>query len=193
MPFAPGSFDGVISVEAAFHFPSRLRFFAEAFRVLRPGGVLTFSDVPVLRFPATPRELVAGVAMLRLWGIRAQAAATPLEIERQVSAAGFDDVVTSLEGARVIGPAFRSVHARLDQSDCGSVPERLAARTMLREAEVLWDLAVLEYAIVEVAQREVGAQARGLRCPRSLDLDHAGHVAEGLARHADVPVDLDPG
>ena len=145
MPFAPGSFDGVISVEAAFHFPSRASFFAEAFRVLRPGGVLTISDVPVLRFPATPREVLAGIAMLRLWGIRAQAAATPLEIEHQVSAAGFDDVRSVLEGARVIAPAFRSVHARLDDANAGSLPERLAARTMLREAEVLWEHGVLEY------------------------------------------------
>jgi len=145
MPFAPGSFDGVISVEAAFHFPSRARFFAEAFRVLRPGGVLTISDVPVLRFPATPREVLAGVAMLRLWGIRAQAAATPLEIEHQVSAAGFDDVRSVLEGARVIAPAFRSVRARLDDASACGLPERLAARTMLREAEVLWEHGVLEY------------------------------------------------
>jgi SAM-dependent methyltransferase len=145
MPFAPGSFDGVISVEAAFHFPSRASFFAEAFRVLRPGGVLTISDVPVLRFPATPREVLAGIAMLRLWGIRARAAATPLEIEHQVSAAGFDDVRSVLEGARVIAPAFRSVHARLDDESAGGLPERLAARTMLREAEVLWEHGVLEY------------------------------------------------
>ena len=145
MPFAPGSFDGVISVEAAFHFPSRASFFAEAFRVLRPGGVLTISDVPVLRFPATPREVLAGIAMLRLWGIRAQAAATPLEIEHQVSAAGFDDVRSVLEGARVIAPAFRSVRARLDDASAGGLPERLAARTMLREAEVLWEHGVLEY------------------------------------------------
>ena len=38
LPFAAGSFDGVISVEAAFHFSSRARFFVEAFRVLRPGA-----------------------------------------------------------------------------------------------------------------------------------------------------------
>ena len=155
MPFAPESFDGVISVEAAFHFPSRAGFFAEAFRVLRPGGVLTISDVPVLRFPATPREALAGIAMLRLWGIRAQAAATPLEIEHQVSAAGFDDVTTSLEGARVIAPAFRAVHTRLQGDDAGSLPERVAARTMLHEAELLWERGVLEYLFL-VARKPSG-------------------------------------
>ena len=61
LPFAPASFDGVISVEAAFHFPSRARFFAEAYRVLRPGGVLTMSDIPIRRMPRTPAEIVAGV------------------------------------------------------------------------------------------------------------------------------------
>jgi SAM-dependent methyltransferase len=145
MPFAAESFDGVISVEAAFHFPSRPMFFAEAFRVLRPGGVLTISDVPVLRFPTSPREVLAGLAMLRLWGIRAHAAATPFEIEHHVEAAGFDDVRSSLEGERVIGPAFRSVHVRMADASAGGMPERLAARTMLREAEVLWEHGILEY------------------------------------------------
>ena len=145
MPFASESFDGVISVEAAFHFPSRPMFFAEAFRVLRPGGVLTISDVPVLRFPTSPREVLAGLAMLRLWGIRAHAAATPFEIEHQVEAAGFDELRSTLEGERVIGPAFRSVHVRLADASAGGMPERLAARTMLREAEVLWEHGILEY------------------------------------------------
>ncbi len=43
--FADAVFDVVICVEAAFHFDTRDRFLAEAFRVLRPSGSLVLSDL----------------------------------------------------------------------------------------------------------------------------------------------------
>ncbi len=151
MPFAGETFDGVISVEAAFHFPSRAAFFAEAFRVLRPGGVLTLSDVPVLRLPTAPREALAGVAMLRLWGIRRQAAATPAEIDALVRGVGFDDVRTALVGDSVIAPAFRHVTGQLARpsvrAEAGSA-QVMGARTMLHEARLLWDRGILEYLLL---------------------------------------------
>ncbi|MEP6759271.1 MAG: class I SAM-dependent methyltransferase [Actinomycetota bacterium] len=148
MPFPAASFDGVISVEAAFHFPSRAAFFAEAFRVLRPGGVLTISDVPVRRMPGTPREAIAGVAMLRLWGIRRRAAATPAQIETAVRAAGFGEVAAALEGRHVIAPAFRYVDGRLADPTLRDEAGRAkvaGAASMLREARLLWDRGILEY------------------------------------------------
>ncbi len=149
IPLQEGTVDGVISVEAAFHFPSRARFFAEAFRVLRPGGVLSMSDIPTNRLPRGPLEALAGVTQLRVWGLRRASAASAAEIEAAVRRAGFEDVRTRLVGRRVIAPALRFVRDRLERGDVDApATMRLASRVMLAQVELLWRRGMLEYALL---------------------------------------------
>jgi erythromycin 3''-O-methyltransferase len=153
MPLRNATFDGLISVEAAFHFPSRRRFFDEAFRVLRPGGLLTMSDIPTLRRPRGAREVLAAVAQLRVWGLRTSAAATPEQIADQARSAGFVDVHVELIGDRVLGPAFRFVRERIDRTR-GQVDATysLAARLMAAQAELLWTRGLIDYLLLRAAR-----------------------------------------
>ena len=148
IPLRDASVDGVISVEAAFHFPSRAAFFAEAFRILRPGGVLTMSDVPTQRMPRGPAELAAGVSQLRVWGLRTGAAETATSIARHAESAGFREVRSELVGERVIGPALRFVRRKLDHERDAPISLRLASRLMVAQVELLWRRRVIDYLLL---------------------------------------------
>jgi erythromycin 3''-O-methyltransferase len=148
IPLGDRSVDGVISVEAAFHFRSRARFFAEARRVLRPGGVLTMSDVPVTRWPRSPTEILAGLSQLRAWGLRSSGAATPEQIASVAETAGFRGVKVRLCGDRVIDPALAVIRRRLEADRDAPASMRLAARVMLAQMTMLRRRGVIEYMLL---------------------------------------------
>jgi erythromycin 3''-O-methyltransferase len=155
LPLRSASVDGVISVEAAFHFSSRARFFAEAFRVLRPGGVLTMSDVPTLRTPRTPAEVVAGLTQLRVWGLGLGAAASPGTIVDLVTRAGFTRVEARLVGEKVIAPALRFVRDRLEGDRTAPAAVRAAARIGLGQVELLWRRRLVDYLLLSAVKPDV--------------------------------------
>src|SRR5918994_1254316 len=147
MPLRDECFDGVISVEAAFHFASRRRFFAEAIRVLRPGGVLSMSDFATNRMPRGPVEGAAALAQLRVRGLRASAAASVGQIEASAGAAGFEEVHARRVGDRTIGPALRFVRRRLETTHA-PLTMRVAARTFVSATELLWRNGLVDYVIL---------------------------------------------
>jgi MPBQ/MSBQ methyltransferase len=81
---ASGSADAVVALESALHFNTRDAFFAEAFRVLRPGGMLTVADMlfrdadAIGPWMVPPANRVGGLA----------------EYEQRVRAAGFTAITS---------------------------------------------------------------------------------------------------
>lgn len=148
LPFDDSSFDGLICVEAAFHFPSRTAFFAEAIRVLRPGGILSMSDVTMERSPRTLGDAVAGLVQLRVWGLRTGQIAGAAEIAATAETAGFEEVRVELCADRTIDPALRMARARL--ASPGDVPAAhlWGARIGIGSVERLRRSGLVEYALL---------------------------------------------
>jgi ubiquinone/menaquinone biosynthesis C-methylase UbiE len=159
LPFREASFEGLICVEAAFHFSSRAAFFAEALRVLRPGGVLSMSDVTVERRPRTVRDAAAGLLLLRIWGMRTRQLASVGRIAGLAEAAGFADVRVELCAARTIDPALRLARSRIESPRGLPRAQVWGARVGLRIVERLRALGLIQYALLTARAPAVGASA----------------------------------
>lgn len=106
MPLPAECVDRVTSVEAAFHFDTRDAFFAEAMRVLRPGGLLSLVDLVA----PPPRNGVQRVALASIRRTQAVPRANVYdrdEYVRRVEAAGFVVVEAESIAHQVVAPFRR--------------------------------------------------------------------------------------
>jgi SAM-dependent methyltransferase len=158
LPIADGAVDGIISVEAAFHFRSRQAFFEECHRVLRPGGVLSMSDIAVRRWPVSPAEMLSGLTQLRVFGLRPGMAMTAGEIAAAARAAGLVRVEVRGCGDRVIAPALRLTAARLAGPAGAPAGQQAAARLLLGQADLLWRRRIIDYLLLRAVRPGQGGR-----------------------------------
>lgn len=97
--------DRVVALESAFHFPDRRQFFAEAARLLRPGGTIALADLVVA--DGVGRRLVDRVGRAvagRFWQIPRENLVTAAVYRRQLEEAGFAEVVLERVSEHVFAP-----------------------------------------------------------------------------------------
>jgi tocopherol O-methyltransferase len=108
--YPDGSFDAVWALESLMHIPDRVAFFAEALRVLRPGGVLAVATWAVRDGELTADEDALVTQILR-HQVMPSFSSLP-EHERLARAAGFESVATADWSSAVAnswGPGFALV------------------------------------------------------------------------------------
>ncbi len=152
LPVAAGTVDGIISVEAAFHFRSRKAFFDECYRVLRPGGVLSMSDISTQRWPVSPAELFSGLTQLRVFGLRRSMAMTAGQIAAAARDAGLAEVEVTACGDRVIAPALRLTAKRLAGAMAAPAGQQAAARLLLWQVNLLWRRRIIDYLLLRAVR-----------------------------------------
>lgn len=92
MKFSDEEFTKIYSVDSAIHFFTRNNFFKEAYRVMKPGGVLVVMDTIVNpRIMNQPYKLLSN-NLLDGWCVPIENISTIVDCKEQLSHAGFVDI-----------------------------------------------------------------------------------------------------
>src|SRR5499426_2819544 len=107
LPFGEETFSHVMSIEGPEHFNTRDRFFDEAYRVLKPGGVLALSDYTVPRSLRNSVDQAVVRLTCRVWKVPKANVWTTADYRERLAAHGFSRIEVIEIGEQVIPGYYR--------------------------------------------------------------------------------------
>lgn len=102
VPFPDATFTHVLCVEGAEHIDTREAFMREAFRVLKPGGVLMLADYTITRPMRNGFERSVLWLTCAAWAVPKPNVQTGAELQRTIESIGFKNVTVEYVGAKTI-------------------------------------------------------------------------------------------
>lgn len=153
LPFTDRSFDRVLAVECIFHFPSRERFFAEASRVLEPGGRLALTDfVPSPAFAPLCRLAQSSLLRTRINAFGTVKVDCTLSGYRALAQRHGFDLVDEHDGTQRTLPTYDHLASLLGARLGAGLSERLFRR-MLRVQRAIAARGLLAYRFMVFQKR----------------------------------------
>jgi len=140
--FPEASFDRVVALESAHHFDTRERFFAQAFRVLRPGGRIGLADI-------IPMAGSTGVKALQKWMTRRMTGSPaanfyPRDVyARKLAAVGFVDVTVESIRHDVFPGNFAYYREKMTGKRADAIVIGPIDQALIDDANAKWALADL--------------------------------------------------
>ncbi|MFN8531984.1 MAG: class I SAM-dependent methyltransferase [Dehalococcoidia bacterium] len=170
MPIGSGVAGLVLALECAFHFHLREDFFREAFRVLKPGGVLAVADLVTnsdLFGGTSPRSLGRRLVIevgRRFWHIPAANLYGPDVYRSHLEAAGFAEVEIRSIGADTF-PGIRSLMQAGQTLERFPVHERPLVQLAGEAFAIPYQAGWIDYVLVRAIKPGRAARSRTAQAP----------------------------